>query len=90
MKRGQGSVASALQHWVVETWIYEILLACALGAVIGYVARKTLKEAHKRKLVDHESLLVFSNPYFLRLLDYQVLICILLFIASHMGLDSPF
>ncbi|KAI5478602.1 Cation/H+ exchanger [Pseudohyphozyma bogoriensis] len=61
MRRGStGSVASALQHWVVQTWLYEIFLACVLGGLIGFLARKTLKEAHKRKLIDHESFLSFG------------------------------
>lgn len=63
--------------WFVSIWIYDILLSCALGAFIGFIARcvpsalsllyvlsyictrrKTLKEAHRRQLVDHESLCV--------------------------------
>ncbi|GAA5929313.1 hypothetical protein JCM10213_006346 [Rhodosporidiobolus nylandii] len=54
------SISSSLQHWVVTTWLYQILLACAVGAVIGYVGRKTLKFAHTRRLIDHESFLAYG------------------------------
>ncbi|GAA5904888.1 uncharacterized protein JCM6883_004900 [Sporobolomyces salmoneus] len=57
---GSGSINASLQHWVVTTWIYQILLACAIGALIGWIARKTLKEAHRRQLIDHESFLAYG------------------------------
>lgn len=25
--------------WIVATWFYQLLLACAMGAAIGYIAR---------------------------------------------------
>ncbi|GAA5957625.1 hypothetical protein JCM3765_001459 [Sporobolomyces pararoseus] len=57
---GSGSINASLQHWVVTTWLYQILLACAIGALIGWIARKTLKEAHRRQLIDHESFLAYG------------------------------
>lgn len=54
------SISESLQHWVVTTWIYQILLSCVIGAVIGYLARKTLKFAHNRRLIDHESFLAYG------------------------------
>ncbi|GAA5931447.1 uncharacterized protein JCM15063_001470 [Sporobolomyces koalae] len=57
---GSGSINASLQHWFVTTWIYQILLACVIGAVIGWIARKTLKEAHRRQLIDHESFLAYG------------------------------
>lgn len=62
MKRGDDSIAAVMREWVVTTWLYQIGLACVMGALIGYVARKSLKIAHKRKLVDHESLCVPLRP----------------------------
>jgi NhaP-type Na+/H+ or K+/H+ antiporter len=57
---GSGSINASLQHWVVTTWLYQIVLACAIGALIGWIARKTLKEAHRRQLIDHESFLAYG------------------------------
>ncbi|GAA5871710.1 hypothetical protein JCM3774_003025 [Rhodotorula dairenensis] len=54
------SISESLQHWVVTTWIYQILLSCVIGAVIGYLARKTLKFAHNHRLIDHESFLAYG------------------------------
>lgn len=50
----------SLRHWVVTTWLYQIALSVAMGAIIGYLARKTLKIAYNRKLVDHESFLAYG------------------------------
>ncbi|GAA5848387.1 hypothetical protein JCM8547_004499 [Rhodosporidiobolus lusitaniae] len=55
-----GSIPAALQHWVVTTWIYQILLACVLGGVIGYLARKTLKFSHNRSYIGHEEFLAYG------------------------------
>ncbi|GAA5879332.1 hypothetical protein JCM1840_006952 [Sporobolomyces johnsonii] len=55
-----GEISDSLRHWVVTTWLYQIFLACAVGAIIGFVARKTLKEAHRRQLIDHESFLAYG------------------------------
>lgn len=60
MRRGNGTISEVLTEWVVETWIYQIILACVIGALIGFIARKTLKEAHKRQLIDHESFLAYG------------------------------
>jgi NhaP-type Na+/H+ or K+/H+ antiporter len=60
MRRGQATVGAAVGEWFLTVWLYEIILSCVMGAVIGFVARKTLKEAHKRQLVDHESFLAYG------------------------------
>ncbi|GAA5996141.1 uncharacterized protein JCM10292_007417 [Rhodotorula paludigena] len=54
------SISLSLRHWVVTTWLYQIALSVAMGAIIGYLARKTLKIAYNRKLVDHESFLAYG------------------------------
>ncbi|KAK4053853.1 hypothetical protein OIV83_001509 [Microbotryomycetes sp. JL201] len=62
MERRQNgwSYGLVVGHWVVSTWLYQIALACAIGAVIGYLARKTVKITHKRQLIDHESFAAFG------------------------------
>ncbi|GAA5989255.1 hypothetical protein JCM10908_001228 [Rhodotorula pacifica] len=54
------SISESLQHWVVTTWLYQIGLSVVIGAVIGYLARKTLKFAHNHRLIDHESFLAYG------------------------------
>lgn len=56
MRRGEDSIATVMKEWIVSIWVYDILLSVVLGFLIGFIARKTLKEAHRRQLVDHESL----------------------------------
>lgn len=54
------TLGQVLAEWVVETWIYQICLAIFMGFLIGFIGRKTLKEAHKRQLIDHESFLAYG------------------------------
>lgn len=54
------SINESLQHWIVTTWLYQIFLSVAIGIVIGFLAAKTLKFAHARQLVDHESFLAYG------------------------------
>lgn len=54
------TINNVLVEWVVEIWIYQILMACFLGGLIGFIGRKTLKEAHRRQLIDHESFLAYG------------------------------
>jgi hypothetical protein len=49
VSRGLGGV---IGRWIYETWIYEIVLSVVLGALIGYVARKSLRFAEKRQWLD--------------------------------------
>ena len=53
-------IGQSIAHWVVTTWLYQIFMSCAIGAVIGFLAAKTLKFCHARQLVDHESFLAYG------------------------------
>ncbi|ORY33688.1 Sodium/hydrogen exchanger family-domain-containing protein [Naematelia encephala] len=54
------SVGGAVAEWIYNTVLYEIVLACVIGAIIGFVARKVLRFAEERDLIDHESFLSFG------------------------------
>jgi len=54
------SLASGLQRWIVHIWIYDIALSIAMGIVIGYLARKSLKYAEKKNWIDHENFLGYG------------------------------
>jgi len=54
-----GGVGVAMQNWFVETWIYQILMSVAIGAIVGFAAQFALKFALKRKWVDAESYLLY-------------------------------
>lgn len=61
---GQGahghSAGKPVGIWFYETWCYGVLLSCAYGAVIGYVAKYLLRWAEERKFVDDEEFLIFA------------------------------
>ena len=43
-----GGVGVAIANWVVETWLYIVLLSVAIGIVVGFAAGKALKFALRR------------------------------------------
>ncbi|KAG0330543.1 hypothetical protein BGZ99_000014 [Dissophora globulifera] len=54
------SVGEAIGKWFYLVWAYQILLSVVIGGVIGAAARKLVKGAKNRNLIDKESFLVFS------------------------------
>jgi sodium/hydrogen antiporter len=42
------TVGTAIKEWVLYAWMYQILLACVIGAAVGYVARKLLYLAERK------------------------------------------
>ncbi|KAK9325005.1 Sodium/hydrogen exchanger family-domain-containing protein [Lipomyces orientalis] len=47
------------KDWILETILYEIALSVVYGAVVGYVALRTLHFVKERNLIDDESFAVF-------------------------------
>ncbi|KAE8351648.1 putative plasma membrane antiporter [Aspergillus coremiiformis] len=56
MGRFGGGVGAALKHWFVEGVLYMIILGAVYGAVVGFVSRKLLILALKRRWIGNESL----------------------------------
>ncbi|KAM0197182.1 hypothetical protein ACHAPA_004203 [Fusarium lateritium] len=54
-----GGVGEAFKNWIVETWLYYVLMGIAYGAVVGYAACRGLKFALRRGWVDEQSYLLF-------------------------------
>ncbi|ORY04493.1 hypothetical protein K493DRAFT_311348 [Basidiobolus meristosporus CBS 931.73] len=54
------TTGEAIGKWFYMIWAYQILLSIAIGAIVGYIARKLLYFSETRELVDKESFLVFS------------------------------
>ncbi|KAH7025540.1 Sodium/hydrogen exchanger family-domain-containing protein [Macrophomina phaseolina] len=54
-----GGVGKALEQWVVETWLYIVLMSAVYGVVVGYGSCKALKFALKKRWIDNESYLLF-------------------------------
>tara|TARA_R110002003_G_scaffold388_13_gene19392 strand:+ start:27595 stop:30918 length:3324 start_codon:yes stop_codon:yes gene_type:complete len=46
-------------HWICYTVLYECLFGAVYGVVIGYAARRAIRWAHEKDLIDRESFLVF-------------------------------
>jgi NhaP-type Na+/H+ or K+/H+ antiporter len=46
-------------HWICYTILYECLFGAVYGVVIGYLARRAIRWAHEKDLIDRESFLVF-------------------------------
>lgn len=56
----QKSVGAAIGRWAYWIMAFQILLSIVIGFVVGYIARKLLKFAEQRNLIDKESFLVYS------------------------------
>ncbi|KAK3845890.1 MAG: Sodium/hydrogen exchanger family-domain-containing protein [Linnemannia gamsii] len=54
------TIGTAIAKWFYMIWAYQILLSIVLGGLIGMAARKLVKGAKNRNLIDKESFLVFS------------------------------
>ncbi|KAF1826917.1 uncharacterized protein K489DRAFT_414471 [Dissoconium aciculare CBS 342.82] len=46
-------------HWFCFTVLYECIFGAIYGVAIGYIARRLIRYAHERELIDRESFLVF-------------------------------
>lgn len=47
-----GGVGVAMKNWLVETWLYIVLLSIAYGAVVGFGSCKVVKYALRRQVLD--------------------------------------
>ncbi|KAF2468951.1 uncharacterized protein BDR25DRAFT_357301 [Lindgomyces ingoldianus] len=46
-------------HWFCVSILYECVFGAFYGVMIGYIARRAIRYAHERDLIDRESFLVF-------------------------------
>ncbi|KAF1345706.1 Sodium/hydrogen exchanger family-domain-containing protein [Delphinella strobiligena] len=46
-------------NWIVITVLYECVFGAFYGFMVGYIARRLIRAAHERDLIDRESFLVF-------------------------------
>ena len=56
-----GGVPKAMEQWIVEGWIYIILMSVAIGVIIGVVSLFAIKFGLRRKWIDSESLLLWQT-----------------------------
>ena len=54
------SAAAQLTRRFLYTWLYQILLSCAIGGVIGFLARRSLKYAEAQDWIEDESFLAYG------------------------------
>ncbi|GAA5830141.1 hypothetical protein JCM11251_006892 [Rhodosporidiobolus azoricus] len=54
--RNDHSVGETIGWWVLLVLLYQIVLGCFIGALIGVIARKILKFSKRRELIDRESM----------------------------------
>lgn len=64
-----GGPGVALKNWLIETWLYQILMSVAIGAIVGFAAQYALRYALRKKWVDSESYLLYPTAIGLWLLS---------------------
>ncbi|KAI6371829.1 hypothetical protein MCOR25_003858 [Pyricularia grisea] len=57
--RLDGGLGTAMRDWLLETWLYTIILAIVYGGVIGFGGGKMIKFCLRKKWIDGESYLLF-------------------------------
>ncbi|KAK7911566.1 hypothetical protein PG985_014047 [Apiospora marii] len=57
--RLDGGIGKAMVEWLVETWLYVVLMAIPYGALVGFSAGKAINFFLKRRWIDSESYLLF-------------------------------
>lgn len=63
--RESQSVGHAIGWWVVLVVLYQIVLGVLIGAAVGIMARKAMKFAKYRDLIDRESMVAMFVPFVL-------------------------
>ncbi|KAG8631490.1 hypothetical protein KVT40_000630 [Elsinoe batatas] len=53
------NAGEVIYHWVCFTILYECIFGAFYGFMIGYIARRAIRYAHEKNLIDRESFLVF-------------------------------
>lgn len=46
--RQGGGPGIALKNWLIETWLYQILMSVAIGIIVGFAAQYALRFALRR------------------------------------------
>ncbi|OAL43561.1 Na(+)/H(+) antiporter 1 [Pyrenochaeta sp. DS3sAY3a] len=54
-----GGIPKAMEQWVVEGWLYIIIMSVAIGAIIGYGSMFAIRFGLRRKWIDSESFLLW-------------------------------
>ncbi|KAF2730780.1 Na(+)/H(+) antiporter 1 [Polyplosphaeria fusca] len=56
-----GGTGKAMELWLVEGWLYFILLGAVVGGVLGYASLHAVRLSLRRKWIDSESLLLYPT-----------------------------
>ncbi|KAI8984694.1 Sodium/hydrogen exchanger family-domain-containing protein [Mycotypha africana] len=56
----EDNVGTAIGKWIYITWLFQIVLSCVIGVIVGFVARKVLQWSERNHLIDKPSFLAFA------------------------------
>jgi hypothetical protein len=56
-----GGISKAMEQWIVEGWLYIIIMSVAIGAIIGLGSMFVIKFGLRRKWIDSESFLLWPT-----------------------------
>jgi sodium/hydrogen antiporter len=54
-----GGIPKAMEMWIVEGWLYIVLMAVVIGLIVGYGSMYAIRFALNRKWIDSESFLLW-------------------------------
>lgn len=56
-----GGISKAMEQWIVEGWLYIIVMSVVIGVLIGYGSMVAIKFGLRRKWIDSESFLLWPT-----------------------------
>uniref|UniRef100_A0A8H7TTH4 Cation/H+ exchanger transmembrane domain-containing protein n=1 Tax=Bionectria ochroleuca TaxID=29856 RepID=A0A8H7TTH4_BIOOC len=54
-----GGPGVAIKNWVLETWLYYVIMSAMYGIIVGFAACKGIKFSLRRRWIDSESYVLF-------------------------------
>lgn len=68
-----GGVPKAMEQWIVEGWIYIIVMSVVIGIVVGYGSMYAIKFALRKKWIDSESFLLWPMAIGVSVASFETL-----------------
>lgn len=56
-----GGITKAMEQWIVEGWLYIILMSVVIGVIIGAASMFAIRFGLRRKWIDSESFLLWPT-----------------------------
>ncbi|KAL4080378.1 Sodium/hydrogen exchanger family-domain-containing protein [Scleroderma yunnanense] len=74
----EASTRTAIEKWFLIGWLYQVVFGTAIGAILGLIFSKLMKQSHRKGFIDRESYIA----------QYLALAIFTIGVASTLGADD--